>query len=1032
MGIALCLVAGLFGTVRSVAADSSDEKIMGGGVAVTNPAGGLGYSVELYDCTNGLPTSDANTVLCSSDGFIWIGGYSGLIRYDGTSFDRMTEPSSITNVNTLFEDSKGRIWVGTNDNGVVAFHYDESFHYGYTNGLTTSSIRSIAEDGDGNIIIGASQGLYYVDPEMEFHKLDDPLLNNSYIRQLVSNEEGTIYGVTHDGTMFRIRNLKVDSCVHSTELGWSAVTTLFPDPKNDGGLYLGSAGGQFGYGSFDDNFQSLKEIEARFGAESVDSEASGEETDKPINWIDYAAGRIWVLRDDVIGWLDDAHGFHSLSNLPMNSSVVMMEEDYEGNIWFASTRQGVMKIVSNKFSDITEHNALDNKVVNSTCLHEGHLYIATDDGLQILDEYYNIVNNELTKKMKGTRIRCLMEDDKGNLWVSAYTNDIGLVCYGKDHSIKYYDVKNGMISNQVRSTRQTSDGSIMVATDDGFAVLKDGKVERKLDEESGMDNTLVLAMEEYDGKYYIGTDGGGIYEVDGNSIIHKGREDGLTSDVILRMKNDPERGVCWIITSNSLQYMKDGEIHDVEKFPYNNNYDIYFDDKGNAWVLASNGFYVVKAQDMIDKEYFEYLQYDYNSGLPSMPTVNAYSALAEDGTLYVSAREGVYAVNINTYFDLTHEIKLLIPCVEADGKNYYADESGTIFLPSSADSITVYAYALTYSMQNPKIRYQLEGVDKQETEEFKRDMTPVRYTNLKGGDFQFRLSVTNNSTGEVQQSTEIIIKKSRDLFEEWWFRIVIAIIGVSLLVLIIAIIFHRKRIRYMRIEEEKQKRTKQLIREITTAFSKTIDMKDEYTKGHSSRVADYTVMLARELGYDEETLEDYHNIALLHDIGKIGVPAEVLNKAGKLTDEEFKIIKSHSNLGYNALKEISIMPELATGARDHHERPDGKGYPNGKSGDEIPRVAQIIAVADTFDAMYSDRPYRKRMNFDKAVSIIKEVSGTQLTSDVVDAFLRLVERGEFRAPDDDGGGTTEDINNIRKKFEADEKKEDQASEEKSE
>jgi energy-coupling factor transport system substrate-specific component len=164
-------------------------------------------------------------------------------------------------------------------------------------------------------------------------------------------------------------------------------------------------------------------------------------------------------------------------------------------------------------------------------------------------------------------------------------------------------------------------------------------------------------------------------------------------------------------------------------------------------------------------------------------------------------------------------------------------------------------------------------------------------------------------------------------------------------------------------------------------------------------------------------VEKFRNIALLHDIGKIGVPPEVLNKQGKLTDQEFGIIKSHSALGYEALRKITIMPELAIGARSHHERPDGKGYPQGLSGEQIPRVAQIIAVADTFDAMYSDRPYRKRMNFDKAVSIIKEVSGTQLTSDVVDAFLRLVEKGEFRDPSDNGGGSMEDINNIHKKQE---------------
>ena len=213
---------------------------------------------------------------------------------------------------------------------------------------------------------------------------------------------------------------------------------------------------------------------------------------------------------------------------------------------------------------------------------------------------------------------------------------------------------------------------------------------------------------------------------------------------------------------------------------------------------------------------------------------------------------------------------------------------------------------------------------------------------------------------------------------------------------------------------EQGKRDKQFIRELIESFAKVIDLKDSYTQGHSARVAVYTKMLAEELGYDEETVDRYYNIALLHDIGKVGIPDNVLNKPGKLTDEEFSLIKSHTSRGYNVLKNISFMPEIAVGAQAHHERPDGRGYPNRLKGEEIPRVAQIIAVADCFDAMYSDRPYRSRMNFDKAVSIIKEVSGTQLTPDVVEAFLRLVEKGKFRAADDNGGGSMESIENIHK------------------
>ena len=185
--------------------------------------------------------------------------------------------------------------------------------------------------------------------------------------------------------------------------------------------------------------------------------------------------------------------------------------------------------------------------------------------------------------------------------------------------------------------------------------------------------------------------------------------------------------------------------------------------------------------------------------------------------------------------------------------------------------------------------------------------------------------------------------------------------------------------------------------EVSEAFAKVIDMKDKYTNGHSQRVAKYTAMIAKEMGYDDETVEKYYRIGLLHDVGKVGIPNSVLNKPGKLTDEEYDIIKSHTLKGYEVLKDISIVPELAVGALAHHERHDGKGYPNGLSGDEIPQVARIIAVADSFDAMYSDRQYRAHMEFEKVLSIIRKVSGTQLNPEVVDAFFRLVDKGKITA-----------------------------------
>lgn len=203
----------------------------------------------------------------------------------------------------------------------------------------------------------------------------------------------------------------------------------------------------------------------------------------------------------------------------------------------------------------------------------------------------------------------------------------------------------------------------------------------------------------------------------------------------------------------------------------------------------------------------------------------------------------------------------------------------------------------------------------------------------------------------------------------------------------------------------------QLMREFAEAFAKVIDTKDEYTNGHSIRVAAYTRMLALQLGIEGPQIERMYNAALLHDIGKVCIPTELLLKNAPLTDKEYALVQSHPTRGYQILKDVVSMPEFAQAAGCHHERPDGKGYPRGLKGEEIPRIAQIIAAADSFDAMYSDRPYRPRMNFECAVDIVKNGRGNQFASDVVDAFLELVNKGLLRAKDDNGGGSFENIDN---------------------
>ena len=178
-------------------------------------------------------------------------------------------------------------------------------------------------------------------------------------------------------------------------------------------------------------------------------------------------------------------------------------------------------------------------------------------------------------------------------------------------------------------------------------------------------------------------------------------------------------------------------------------------------------------------------------------------------------------------------------------------------------------------------------------------------------------------------------------------------------------------------------------------FTNFIDAKDKYTRGHSIRVGFYTKKIAERMEFDEDELDNIYYIALLHDVGKINISDAILNKPGKLDDEERDIIKTHTTNGAQILKDFSSVPHIVEGARYHHERYDGKGYPEGLSGEQIPLVARIIGVADAFDAMNSDRCYRKAYPMEKIVKELKEGAGKQFDPEVVKVMLELIEEKVF-------------------------------------
>ncbi len=191
--------------------------------------------------------------------------------------------------------------------------------------------------------------------------------------------------------------------------------------------------------------------------------------------------------------------------------------------------------------------------------------------------------------------------------------------------------------------------------------------------------------------------------------------------------------------------------------------------------------------------------------------------------------------------------------------------------------------------------------------------------------------------------------------------------------------------------EEKKRQFQRLSIQVMQSLAGAIDAKDKYTKGHSQRVAMYAIEIAKRYGYDDEKQEDIYFAGMLHDIGKIGIPNEIINKTGKLTDEEYEIIKTHPVIGAEILSNISEIPNIAVGARWHHERYDGKGYPDGLKGKDIPELARIIGVADAYDAMTSKRSYRDVLSQEIVRAEIEKGIGTQFDPVFAKIMLEMID-----------------------------------------
>ena len=366
--------------------------------------------------------------------------------------------------------------------------------------------------------------------------------------------------------------------------------------------------------------------------------------------------------------------------------------------------------------------------------------------------------------------------------------------------------------------------------------------------------------------------------------------------------------------------------------------------------------------------------------------------LDSEKNLYLAADRGVFAINLDRYMLRQNAFRLSVSEVRVDDSPVHIMRGTDLYIGRNSSKIEFYPEIINYTLDDPIVSYYLEGFDASWMNARQSELISVPYTNLAPGEYTFRIAVRSEDGSLIEESM-LKVFKERAIYDNAWFRFYMIAVAAVFIGWLTWFITRRQMQRTLELQKTKLAMAMQQLQmgnETILAIAKTVDAKDVRTSKHSQRVSEYSAMIAREYGFSQEDQENIRRAALLHDIGKIGIPDSVLNKPSRLTDEEYVVMKTHVTHGAEILKDFTLIEHVVEGARYHHERFDGRGYPEGLSGTDIPLYGRIIAIADAFDAMTANRVYRQRQDFDYVLGELERGRGSQFDPELLDIFLRLI------------------------------------------
>ena len=718
------------------------------------------YESTLYNTDNGLTSLEINAIAQSDDGYIWIGTYSGLYRYDGANFTHMNIDPDISNVTSLFVDSQNRLWIGTNDNGVACYviQKDKISYYTTAEGLSSDAIRCICEDDQHNIYVGTVSYLSVITSDNKVHTYDN-FPNITCVSNLCNSRRGILSGVTNSGVAFFMEDGKLLYQTTFEQEDGIYYTSICP--RKDNQFLLGTSSGEI----YSCTFHNKPIHISRF----YQNNQLGS-----INYIqaDEKAGGYFICADNGLGYLHTDGTFDNLASDDFYNSVTNVIRDYQGNIWFSSNKQGICRFSSTPFTDIFKKAGLANHVVNTIVENDQDLYIGCDDGLIVLDSTtYKEKHYDFLAQFQDVRVRHILKDSQNRLWISTYSS-MGLVCLTKDHQLTCYnETSHQTMGGRFRSAIELQDHTILAASSTGLTFIKNGTVTHTIGEKDGLKAPQILSLvERSDGSILAGSDGDGVYVIKNHEIIDNiGQNDGLESLVVLRIVKCAD-GYLYV-TSNSIYYHTGSKLKRLDNFPYSNNYDIYVAPNGEVWVSGSAGIFIVKQKNLLENDdSYSHVLLNNKRGLNSSLTANAWHYTDLEHNLYLCCTNGVKKISISNYNHFNEQYNLLINQITLDNNTHLYAKNGAFTIPATTNRIIIAPAILNYTLSNPLVHMYLEGFDDTGITTYQSTLTDLSYNNLPPGTYQFHIEIVDEKSNEVLKESVFKITKEAQFYEHGFFK----------------------------------------------------------------------------------------------------------------------------------------------------------------------------------------------------------------------------------------------------------------------